>query len=458
MTVTTVASSAVRPASLPPGPTAPAIVQTWRHLGNPLPYLQECRRRYGDVFTVRIAGFGPFVHIAHPADIRTLFTMDPESALAGEANHALFGALTGRGTLFTMEGAAHLRRRRLVMPAFHGERMQEYATIMRETTERAMASWPVGRAFSMHPELQGVALQVILRAVFGLNDGPESLELREVLTRIAQVAISSKLVMMPFLQWDFGPKSPWGRVMQTRRDVDVALNREIARRRAEPDATSRRDILSLLLQARDEDGAPLSAAQLRDELIVLLVAGHETTATSLAWAFASILERPEVLGKIREELDRECGDAPLGREALGKLTYLDAVIKESMRFRPITPSVSGRWLKAPLVLRDYTLPAGIFALASGAIVHKSPEIYPDPDAFKPERFLGEKADPYEWLPFGGGVRRCLGMAFALYEMKVVLATVLRRAALRLVAPPKLGRRGFFIAPADGTRVVMDARP
>jgi cytochrome P450 len=278
-------------ASLPPGPRAPAFIQALMLLDEPLKLLQKAHRQHGDVFTMRYAGLGPVVHVTTPGDVRALFTADPDVAFAGEANYSLFGPIVGRGTLFTMEGAAHRKRRRLVMPSFHGEHIQEYATVMRDATRRAIRRWPLEKELALYGEMQTVTLEVILRAVFGLDDGsPETRELCELLAALSCVGIGSPYLLLPHLQLDLGPRSPWGRVMRLRRDTHRAMDREIARRRRDSGAAQRPDILSLLLQVRDEDGVELTDEQLRDELILLLIAGHETTATSLAWAFATILE------------------------------------------------------------------------------------------------------------------------------------------------------------------------
>lgn len=456
--------------TLPPGPAAPALIQTMRLVGDSVTYLRRCRDRFGPRFTLRILGYGPVVHLSRPADLKAMFTADPDDAWAGEANHRLFGAIAGRGTMFTMDGAAHLRRRRLLLPPFHGERMQHYAEVMQEVTTRVMKDCPQGRPFPLHPTLQRIALEVILAAVFGISidrHGEEAAALRDLLARAANDGVGSRLLLFPALQWNLGPLSPWGRIVALMRRCHAAVDREIERRQALPADEAGQDVLSLLLSARDEDGQPLPVPALRDELMVLLMAGHETTGTTLAWAFERILSSPDVLTRVQAELATAGGDGPadqhafardaFDQDAFGRMPYLDAVVKESIRLRPIMPTAGARLLKAPLALDGLTVPAGAYVVNSEILLHSDPELYPDPDAFRPERFLNRKTDPYEWTPFGGGVRRCIGMAFALYEMKIVLATILRRTPLRLAAPPiARGRRGFFIAPADGMMVVKEA--
>jgi cytochrome P450 family 110 len=294
-----------------------------------------------------------------------------------------------------------------------------------------------------------------LLAVFGLKPGAETESLARLLMRFADVGLGSSLLLLPALQWDLGRFSPWGRIVHLRREAETVLLAEIARRRADPSHESRRDILSMLLSATNEDGQRLSDSDLTSELLTMLLAGHETTATSLAWTFERILSHPEVQTRIEAELETVLGADPLDRSRLPKLEYLDAVIKESFRFRPIMPGSSMRRLVAPLRVGGYDLPPGTIIVNCSYLLHRRPDVYPDPETFRPERFLGKNTDPYEWTPFGGGVRRCLGMAFALYEMKVVLATVLSRARLRLPRPGvRAVRRGTFLGPERGLVVQL----
>ncbi|MBI3597026.1 MAG: cytochrome P450 [Nitrospirae bacterium] len=445
----------MRQEQLPVGPSAPMLFQTARMVRNPLSYLEQCRREFGDIFTLRIA-LGTMVHLTTPANIKVLFTGEPENLLAGEANYNLFGAISGRGTVFTMDGEAHLHRRRLLSPPFRGERMLQYTELMRDITEQVIATWPVHRPFALHPYMQQITLRVILAAVFGLEVGPQADGLSHLLAMLANVGTSSPLLLMPMLQWDLGRYSPWGRIVHLLKKTHTALDLEIGRRRGlNQESGSREDILSLLLEIKDEEEHPLTDQELRDELIVMLLAGHETTGTTLAWVFERILSEPDVLEKIRVELAAVVGNERLDRQNIARLEFLEATIKEAMRVRPIMPQAGVRKLAAPFEIAGYKLPAGTLVANTPHLLHRNPDLYPEPDRFLPERFLRRNVNPYEWTPFGGGVRRCLGMAFALHEIKVVLATVFTKIRLRLAdSPVKVGRRGFFIAPADGTRVVV----
>jgi cytochrome P450 len=330
--------------------------------------------------------------------------------------------------------------------------MLAYGETMREITERVIERWPIGRPFPIRPEMQAITLDVILRTVFGL-EGEDTRALRENLSRLTALA-TNPLWLWPPLQVNLGRLSPWARFLRLRDETDGLLFAEIARRRARG-AAPRADVLSLLIAARGEDGRPMSDRELRDEMMTLLLAGHETTATALAWAVRHILANPGVLGALREEL-REA-DA-LTPEGVGRLPYLDATVKETLRLNPIISEV-GRRLARPMRIGGRELPAGVGAAACIYLVHRRPDLWPEPERFDPTRFVGARPSPYEFLPFGGGVRRCLGMAFALYEMKIVLAQVLSRFTLRL-APgyrAKVVRRSITLAPSAGMPVVVEAR-
>jgi cytochrome P450 len=428
-----------------------------------LPLLDECARRFGDIFTIRLLGTGPWVFVCSPPLLKAMFTAPPDAVHAGEANASVFGPLTGRGSVFTMDESPHLARRRLLLPQFHGDRMQVYFEQIRDIATAAVGRWDPGVAFALHPQTQAVTLETIIRAVFGVDRGgqdPEDRALVRALVDVADVAVNSPLLLAPPLQWDLGPWSPWGRVKRIVARADAAIYREIARRRAAPDVRERTDILSLLVTTTYEDGTPLTDLQVRDELIVMLMAGHETTGTALAWAFERILSLADVEQRLRAELKCVVGSEPLSAAHLARLEYLDAVVKESLRARPIMPAGGARFVRRPIDIGGYTIPAGVSLINCMYLLHRRPDLYPEPDSFRPERFLGKRViDPYEWTPFGGGIRRCLGMSFALFEMKAVIATVLSQAHLRLDTHPVLtARRGFFIAPKSGPRVTRLATP
>jgi cytochrome P450 family 110 len=448
--------------SLPPGPRSPSFVQTARFLTRPLEFFQEQVDRCGPTFTIRLAGVPTLVMLTTPSDLRALFTAPADLMHAGRANAQAFGAVVGTRTHFVLDRESHLERRRLMLPPFHGDRMHEYGEAMAEVTARAVAAWPRDRAFAAHPELQRITLQVILRTVFGLDEGAtrDDQVIRQ-LVRLANEALASPLLLARPLQWDLGPWSPWGKVVRVVAESDRLLLAEIRRRREAGDSGERKDILSMLLVARNEQGEGLADTEVRDELTTMVLAGHETTGTALAWALECLLRRPDVVRRIREELKQVAGgdEVPRGREQLAKLEYLDAVVKEVLRFRPIMAFGGTRILQAPWRLGEWEIPAGAGVANALSMVHRRPDLYPEPDAFRPERFLGKRPDPYEWTPFGGGVRRCLGMAFALYEMKIVLARLMATVELELAeaGPTRPVTRGFFIAPAKGLPIRVRAR-
>ncbi|MGE0826631.1 MAG: cytochrome P450 [Candidatus Binatia bacterium] len=447
------ASSRTVPA-LPPGPRLPASLQLFRWLTRPTSFMEECARRYGDCFTVRFPfGRENIIFFSNPEAIKEIFTGDPEQLRAGEAN-VIVRPLLGDYSLLLLDGERHLKERRLMMPPFHGERMYVYGETMRELTDQTIDTWPVGQRFSLHPSMQQITLNVILRTVFGLAENATLARLRILLTELlAQGA--NPFMLIPWLQLDLGPHSPWGKQVRRRREIDQLLFAEFARRRAS-NLTGQEDILSMLLQARDEDGQPLSDQHLRDEMVTLLVAGHETTATSLAWIFYRILSRPDVLEKLQTELRLEFGIGPITAKQINKLEYLDAVIKETQRLNPILPIV-GRHLRTPMRIGGHDLPAGVVVSPCIYLTHRQAALWQNPEEFTPERFLGKKPSPYEFFPFGGGVRHCLGAAFATYEMKIVLAQVLTRMTLRLAPkkPIRVVRRSITLAPSEGTPVILE---
>jgi cytochrome P450 len=325
---------------------------------------------------------------------------------------------------------------------------------MREVTDRAIDAWPRDRAFSFQAEMQRLTLDVILRTVFGFDEGDRYRELRERLRTLVNVA-ANPLWLVPWLRFDLGPLTPWTKLVRTRVQVERILFDEFARRRA-ADRSARTDVLSMLLDARYEDGRSMTDAELRDEMITLLLAGHETTATALAWALYHVLRTPGVLARIRGELASVVGDAELRAEHVAHLEYLDAVVKEALRINPVLDDV-GRRVKQPIEIGGWRLPAGVVAAPQIYLVHHREDVWPDPYRFDPDRFLGRRASPYEFLPFGGGARRCIGMAFAIYEMKVVLARVFARTELRLASGGRVRavRRAITLAPSGGLRVVME---
>jgi cytochrome P450 family 135 len=432
---------------LPPGPSLPSAAQTLRWVVRPTAFMEECRRRYGDCFTLRIASEGRWVLVSDPESIRRVFTGNPEHLRAGEAN-VILRPVVGSESVLLLDGPSHLRQRKLLLPPFHGERMQRYGDVMREVTEREVATWPTGEPFAVWRRMQAITLEVIIRAVFGVDD-PDRVE--RVAGRIRPMLDYTSRRRDFFIAAMLGPERlanmSWTGFPQAIGRVQEAIDEEIALRRSDPGLEERDDILSMLLQARDDDGRPMSDQELRDELMTLLVAGHETTATSLAWTLERVVRHPGVLARLEDEAESD-DDA-----------YADAVAHEALRLRPVLPLVV-RKLTEPLELHDRELPVGTTVAPCIYLVHRRPDVYPDPHAFRPERFLETPAGTYTWIPFGGGVRRCLGASFAEFEMRIVLRETLRRCELRGARrrPERIARRNITFSPRRGTPVVVTPRP
>jgi cytochrome P450 len=429
--------------SMPPGPRSPALVQALVMSRDPIAFLRRCAERYGDMVTTMFPFFGRLVYVSDPVLIKQIFTGDARVLHAGEANALPLGPVMGRYSLLTLDEDEHMRQRKLLLPPFHGEAVRRYADVMADIAATEVDRWPVGRPFALRDRTTAITLEVILRTVFGVQDEGRLERFRAVLPRLGEA--SNIVAWLPPLRRNFGRWSPAARFERVKAAVDELIFGELAQRRADPEVAERDDVLSLLLQATHEDGRSMSDEELRDELLTLLGAGHETTATALAWAFERVLREPRVLERLLASLDE--GDE-----------YLEAVIKETLRVRPVITDVA-RKLTADYEIGGYTLPAGTLVLPSIAPVHYRTDVYPDPDAFRPERFLDDQPEPYTWLPFGGGVRRCIGAAFATMEMKVVMRTILERVRLRAVSQrPEAPRvRHVTIVPSRGCRVVVERR-
>jgi cytochrome P450 len=425
--------------SFPPGSRLPAVLQALRYARDPLGYIEPLRRRYGDVFSLRFPYFGRLVYVADPAVVKRVFTGDPSVFHAGEANATVLEPALGPSSVLTLDEDEHLRQRKLILPPFHGASVTRYGELIREITERDIETWPRDRAFSLRPHTQRITLAVILRAVFGISDGAR---LEHASSLVDEFSRRSHLpTTIPPLRRHLGRFSPWTRFVRAREALDELIYEEIATRRAAPDATERDDVLSLLLEARHDDGAPMSDAELRDELVTVIGAGHETTATALAWAIERLLRTPRVLARLRESIDA------------GEDDYLDATVKETLRARPVIVDVA-RKLTAPAEIGGYLVPAGTMVMPAIAALHYREDLYPEPHEFRPERFLDGKADHYAWIPFGGGVRRCAGAAFAQYEMRIVLRAILERTELAAPdpRPERVSPRNITLAPGKGCRV------
>ena len=430
--------------ALPPGPRTPALLNLVRFGRRPLEVLRKWQARYGDLITVRMPVFGTGVYVVDPDAIRELFTGDQSDLRAGEANSFMEPVL-GPHSVLILDGPEHLRQRRLLLGPFQGSRVAAFREVIRDVAEREIGSWQPGAQLVLRERMRALTFEVICRAVFGVTQ-PERVErLRE---RLVAVIDSSPIFMLaPAARADLGPLSPGGRFARRLRAADALLYEEIRRRRNEPDLQERTDVLSLLLCARDEDGQAMTDAELRDELFTMLGAGHETTATGLAFAFELLSRNPHVLARLREEL------------AAGDDAYLDAVVKETLRLRPVIDAAE-RTLTVPRTIAGWELPAGVKVYPAIALVHLREDLYPRAHEFRPERFLEDGAESYSWLPFGGGIRRCIGAALAHAEMAEVLRVAIPAVELRPLRdrPDPVVLRGITLAPKHGVRVTVERCP
>jgi cytochrome P450 len=428
------------PPELPRGPLWQTLAWSFR----PLAFMARGRAEIGDAFSVSFVGFErPMVLISDPAAVKALYT-ERRNGLPPGRSFQLEPVLGARSVLL-LEGEEHIARRRLMLPPFHGERMRSYEGIVEEIVTAEIDSWPIGREFPIHERMQAITLEVILRAVFGVAEGPRLDALRGMLGNLLVETGSPTMILRALVARRRG-RDPLASVRTRLDQVDEALIAEIAEHRRRPDLEQRDDILSMLMTATFEDGTSMDDRELRDQLMTLLLAGHETTATALAWTFDLLLRHPVEMGLLRGTLEN------------GEDAYLKATISESLRLRPVVP-LAGRRLAADLVTDDLELPAGTDVTAAIWLTHTDPKLYPDPFAFRPERFLEAAPETYAWIPFGGGVRRCLGAAFAEFEMRIALREVLLRTSLHKVdpRPERTGRRNITFSPRAGTPVVVDSR-
>lgn len=423
-------------------------------IADPLGFQDTYRRKYGDVFTMRLGGLGSFVIVGSPQGIHEIFNQDAKFDI-GRGN-ALAVPLIGQHSLMLMDGARHRRERKLLMPPFHGERLQTYANQICQITKQVASQWQVGQPFVARTAMQTISLEVILQIVFGLSQGERYQQLKVLLAdwlNMTDSPLRSSMLFFQFLQRDWGSWTPWGRMKQRQRRIHHLLQTEIEERRVAAKAEST-DILSLMMAARDENGQAMTDEELRDELLTILFAGHETTATSLAWAIYQIHYQPKVREKLLHELD-SLGEQP-SPMAIAQLPYLTAVCQEILRMYPVLPALFSRITQSSITISGYPLDPETSLLASIYLVHYREDLYPEPQQFKPERFLERQYSASEYFPFGGGSRRCLGYALAQLEIKLVLATILSRYELALAddKPIKPQRRGFTLAPTGGVRVMM----
>jgi cytochrome P450 len=432
---------------LPPGPSYPPLIQGIGLWTRPLAFLERCRARYGKRFTVRFPLTPPFVMITEPEQVKEIYTAPPDVLHPGEGARVL-QPLVGDNSVILLDGGAHMEQRKLMLPAFHGERIERLTGLVEEVAEREVAGWEGN--VELQPRLQSLTLEIILRAVFGLDPGPRLDAVRGRLTTLLAYG-DNPITLLP----EPSPRilrllnrgGPLRGFLTHREATDRLLFELIEERRR--DTADRDDVLSLLLEARHEDGSQMTAQELRDELMTLLVAGHETTASTLAWAFERLARTPRALAALTDEVRDGRGDS-----------YLTATIQETLRRRPVLPNTAPRLIKQPIEIGGWLYSTGASLVASAYLLHHDADLYPDPYAFRPERFLDEPPGTYTWIPFGGGRRRCLGSSFAMLEMKIVISSVLRAFELRTAGgphePPR--RRNITVRPAAGSRAELVRQP
>ena len=434
--------------SLPPGPSYPPAIQMLGFWTRPLAFLERCRARYGKRFTLKFPLAPSFVMITEPEQIKQVFTAPPDVLRPGEGARVL-QPIVGDNSVILLDGGVHMEQRKLMLPAFHGERMERLTGLIENVAESEVGAWNGATELELHPRMQRLTMEIILRAVFGLDPGERLDALRDRLARLAAYGDKPITLLGQPPEWLEPTLNRYGPVagfLDLRAEIDALLFEQIAERRADPG--ERDDILSILLEARHEDETPMSQQELRDELLTLLIAGHETTATTLAWAFERLVREPAALGRLVAEIDTGDGDE-----------YLTATIRETLRRRPVLPNNAPRLVAKPIEVGGWNFEPGVCLVPNAYLVHHDPDLYPDPYAFRPERWLDQSPGTYTWIPFGGGRRRCLGASFALLEMGIVLRAVLSAYELRPIAgkPELARRRNITVRPGGGSAVAVGAR-
>ncbi len=437
------AGSELRAHALPPGPSWTTAGASLRWVFRPLHLMETCRAIYGDSFTLKFLYEGPTVFISNPTDVARLFTADPEAVHGGEGR-AWFGLVFGPRSLVVLDGKDHITQRRLVMPAYHGDHVVSFADLIAAVADEHVRSWPRGRPIELVPRMRAISLEVIMRASLGVTDPDRLLQLRHSLRRVIDWSSDYRRMIPVAL---LGPR----RVKQLRllepvmKPLNEALAAEISQRRREPELHERGDMLSMMVKARDQDGQQLSDAELRDEMVTLMVAGNETTGMALSWSIERLARHPQAMERLHAEAEA------------GRMEFSDAVIKETLRLRPAV-LVMTRVLRKPLALSNRTLPAGVHVAACPYLVHRRPDVYRDPGRFWPERFLETPTGEYTWIPFGGGSHRCVGCHIAMLEMRIVLQTIFKQVALRPATPEseRMTRRGLAFGPSHNARVIIES--
>ncbi|OKH31955.1 cytochrome P450 [[Phormidium ambiguum] IAM M-71] len=441
---------------LPDGPQTPVWLETLQFVLRPIEYLEARQKRYGDAFTIGRNTDSPVVYLSHPQAIEEIFTANPNLFEVGHAQKPVVQPLFGERSLALLDGEPHQRYRRLLMPPFHGERMKAYGQIICDITRQVINEWTIGKSFSVRSAMEEISLRAILQTVFGLYKGQRYDLLRQQLILYLNAigsATTASFLFFPMLRQDLGSISPWGKFIRLKQSIDRLLTSEIQERQQSIDS-ERTDVLSLLLNAKDEAGQPMTDVELRSQLLTLLVAGYETTATALTWALYWIHYLPEVKSKLYSEMNTITSDT--NPSEIAKLPYLSAVCTETLRLYPVILATPNRKLNSSFHLMEYQFKPGNILIPCIYLTHQREDLYPEPKRFKPERFLEGQFSPYEYLPFGGGNRSCIGMAFAMFEMKLVLATILHEKQLILAKqyPIKPVRRGLTIAPPTSLQMLV----
>ncbi|MUL35404.1 cytochrome P450 [Gloeocapsopsis dulcis] len=435
----------------------PALWQSLQLISQPTRFLENCIERYGDPFTVRVLGLNspPVVFFSHPQAIKEIFTLPGEKFDFKKATH-VFKPLMGDKSIILQEGRSHQRQKQLMIPPFHGDRMKNYGEIICQITTEVIQQWTPGKVISLQHEMSDITLQIILQVVFGISPGARYNKIQELLSSLLDDVTKpwySSLFFFPPLQKDLGAWSPWGQFLRRRQEIDELIYSEISQRRQEQFRT---DILSLLMSAQDEDGQQMTDVELRDQLVSLLLLGYETTAAALSWAFYLIHSSPQVLANLLSELAQTSANP----EKITALPYLTAVCQETLRIYPIGLVCTPRMIRETVQINGESFGTGTIIVPCIYLAHRRLETYSQPNKFLPERFIDNRFSPYEYLPFGGGIRGCIGVAFSLYEMKLVLATILSKLELALAdsRPAHPVRRGITIVPsASGMKMIVTAQ-
>lgn len=438
-----------------PSPILSTLAQTLRFLRDPFTLIKKTQEEHGDLFALRLLGLGTWVFLCSPGLVREMFKAPPDVLVAGELNTKTLGFMLGLDATFTLDGDAHRERQRIVHPLLNGRRVYDYLDTMLEVTDRAIARWPRDQPFAFLAEAHGISLEVLVRSMFHEEFGHRPTRIVEIFDAFATRGLRSPLIAMPLLQIDFGRFSPWGRIQRMRKAVRQVLLEELSKRLPQrgQDLDAEADIVHALINARQRDGQILSEEALVDEVANLLFAGHETTGSILAWTLECLLAHPDVLARAREEVQSVVGGERMTPAHLGQLEYLNAVIQEGIRFRPIAPMAGIRLVKEPYRVGEHLLPPGTVVAQCFPAMARRQDLFANPDRFDPDHFFQRKLKPFEWNPFGGGTRMCIGRGLAEAELKVVLAHLLQKVELEMAQKEvRPVRNGHFFVPSQGLQL------